>query len=703
MNMNSRLNLNGRDGSRGKYQTDGRTAVVEADEYWAAASGKKCSNYLMQYQHQWGDYYSGSTLQITWLRNYLAYYLAAVHPSMVDSSLIPEGLQGELLRMYTPEMRVALRQLVAIISKLRLSFSCVGMSAGTDVIEEIKIGNGLIDQIVQNERLDIKGPQCLEGSIVCGKWFMKAIWSTERGNNTGYRDDNGRPILSGGVEISNVSIFDTFYDIEFTSKEDRDWMMTRVTRNRWVLMAEHPDLADKIKALPATSERTNYNFFLGNSSFNRDNVDVYEFYARPTPALPKGRILIFSDPDAIYVDDVNKYECIPIEEMTPESMLGTGLGYPKMSDLTGTQEMLDNTISAVASNSASFAVHNVLIPRGSNINTDELLGMRWVSYTPQNVPGGGEPKALNLSATAPETFKFIDMLSAKLQDLSMMSGVLRGNPPPGVTSGTAIATLSASSIETLAPYNLAYYYCLEKTMGHAINAFQKFANLDQIVEIEGKNEQKSVRTFNKQSIANLSGVKISNTNPLMGMISGRIEVAEKLMAMPREMWGDYAAILEGQPLSNLYRGEVSKTDLICMENDKMSQGQAVPALATDDHAKHIQLHVAEISDPEVRLSSKNLQIYMNHVMEHYTLAKQTAPDLLYMAQTGKVPEGGFAPATPPGGTPPAQGSSGAPQAGSELGQNSPEPTQPGLGTAGNMEAEGDVAQPSQDLLGRQPA
>lgn len=661
------------------------------DEYWANSDAKKCANFLMDYQYQWGDYYSGCTMQTTWLRNYLAYYLPAVHPSQVDSSLIPEGLQGELLRMYTPEMRVAIRQLCAIISKLRLSFSCTGIASGSDVIEEIKLGNGIIDQIVQNERLDMKGPSCLEGSIVCGKWFMKTIWSTDKGKETGYRDDNGRLIRSGGVEISQVSVFDSFYDVEFADPQDRDWHMVRVTRNRWTLIAEHPDLADKIRALPATNERTNYNFFLGNRKFNRDNVDVYEFYHKPTPAIPKGRILIFSDSNTIYYNDENKYGCIPIEEMSPENILATGMGYPKMSDLTATQEMLDNTISAAATNSAAFAVQNVLMPRGSNINTDEIYGMRFVSYTPQNIPGGGEPKALNLSATAPETFKLIELLSSKIQSLSMLSGVLTGNPPPGVTSGTAIATLSASSIEALAPFNLAYYYCLEKVMGHAVNCYQKFADLEQTVEIEGKNSQKTVRNFTKGDIESLAGVKIANTNPLMNQISGRLEIAKELMTMPRGQWADYCAILEGQPLTNLYRGEVSKSDLIMLENEEMGKGTAVPVLATDDHAKHIQLHVAEISDPSVRMNSQYLQVYMNHIMEHYTLSKQTAPDLLYMSQTGQMP-----PTPAPGSAPPPSGPVG-PQGGSELETGG---IKPGLITAGNGQDESDIAEPSQDALGR---
>jgi hypothetical protein len=247
----------------------------------------------------------------------------------------------------------------------------------------------------------------------------------------------------------------------------------------------------------------------------------------------------------------------------------------------------------------------------------------------------------------------------------------------------------------MSPFNLAYYYCLEKTMEHAITCFQKFALSEQLVEIEGKNEQRSTRTFTRDDIKNLSGVKISNTNPLMGMISGRMEVADKLINMPRNLWGEWCSVLEGQPLSNLYRGEVSKYDLIAMENDKMAQGVKVPVLATDDHAKHIQLHVAEISDPEIRLSGKNLQVYMDHIMEHYTLSKQTAPDLLFMSSTGQTP-----PKPPGAAAPPTLGGGAPPQGvGSELEQ----PTTSALMMAGNGQMNSEVAEPSADLLARQGA
>jgi len=185
--------------------------------------------------------------------------------------------------------------------------------------------------------------------------------------------------------------------------------------------------------------------------------------------------------------------------------------------------------------------------------------------------------------------------------------------------------------------------------------------------------------FNKESIKNLSGVKIITTNPLMQTISGRVEIAKEMMSLPRDMWADYAMILEGEPLENLTKDVVDQKHLVQLENEQMAQGVAVPALATDNHAQHIKGHAIPLNDPSVRLNGQVNQIYLDHIMEHYTLSKQTAPDLMYMVQTGMMP---VAAPPPPGG---------APQAG---------PMPQVEATQGAPEIGGDVADPAQDLLNR---
>jgi hypothetical protein len=643
------------------------------DKYWLHEDGATVANYLLDYHSKW-DVWNNSPFKQAWVRNFLAYYSPVINTVSWDTSLVFEGVQGELTRMYTPKARTLIRQLVSLTTKQRLAVQASAQVSGTDVIQEVKLANALSDQIIQNQRLDVKIDQLVEGALVCGNWFLKTCWRTDMGQPY-TRDENGTLIFTGGVEITANSVFDVYYDITYPHWDQITWAECRTIKNKWDLIAQHPELEKEILALAPISEARGPNTWFERTLVDEDSVFVYEFYARPSPSLPKGRMVFYSDDKTIYYDGDNEYEGIPIEPMTPEMVMSCGLGYPIFSNIIASQEMFDNSLSAIATNQGQFAVQSVAVARGANINVQELNGMRFVSYTPQNVSGGGKPEALQLTQSSPETFKFIDVLNDIMNDLSGVNGALRGAPPPGVTSGTAIATLSANALEFTQSISKAFQQCFEKTMKHAITCYQKFAKLPQTVELKGKNNQVSHQDFVGDQIKNISGIKFITANPLMQTISGRLEIAEKLMAMPKDLWPSYVSILEGRPLSEIYKTELSSEDLIQMEDEQLMKGIDVPALATDDHAAHIVSHAGLMNDPAIRMNGPTIGTILAHIEQHKQLAQTTDPFLLGIIRTGKIPD------MPPPSAP--------------MGRGAP-PTPGGLPANNTNQA----AEPAQDALNR---
>ncbi len=614
-------------------------------QYWLHGDSKTAIKYLEEYHYKW-SIFSTSPFRQAWLRNFLAYYSPVINPGSWDTSLIFDGIQGELIRMFTPKARTLVRQLVTIATKQRLSFQAIAETSGSDVIKDVKLANALADQIVMNERLDQKGDSLVEGSIVTGNWFTKATWRTDRGNPY-TRGNQGELIYTGAAEISLSSVFDTFYDISYSEWQQVPWVEVRTQKVRWDLIAQFPDLEREIRALPSAMEARGTNTWFDRTMIDEDSVFVYEMYARPCPSLPEGRMVIYSDDQTCYYDGINPYGTVPVEPMMPEGVMTSGIGYPQFSNITAPQEMYDNCISSIATNNAAFAVQNVAVARGANINVNELNGMRFISFTPQNVPGGGVPQPLQLTQTAPETFKFAEMLGNIQQDLFNINGALRGTPPPGVTSGVAIATLSANSLEFTQNISRAYQQCMEKTMMHAVNAYKKFGKLESSVMLNGKNNQVVYQKFKGvDDLKNISGVKILVSNPLMQTVAGRIEVAEKLLALPKEYWPKYVSILEGRPLQDIYKGDLSQEDLIDSEDELLLNGKQTPVLATDDHGLHVQSHAALLNDPLVRSGNSSMEIILQHIEEHKNLSQMTDPYLMAMVRTGKVPMGQTPPASP---------------------------------------------------------
>ena len=667
-------------------------------EFWLYQDPEEIANKLIEYHTNWYSW-NGSPFKQMWLRNYLAYYSPVIHPSSWDTSLIFEGVQGELTRFYTPKARTLIRQLTAVVTKQRLAFKASAKTEGTEVLNEVKLANSLVDQIVTSQRLDIKGDMLCEGGLVTGVWFTKATWRTDLGEPH-VRDGNGKVVTTGSCEISLHSPFNVFYNM-MLPWEQQPWAEVRVKRNRWDLIADFPDFEDAIKSLPSVAEEKGPYSWVDSTLSESDQVYVYEFYHRPSPALPDGKMMVYCDDQTIFYHGENLYGDIPIEPNLPEAVLDTGIGYSKLTDLSGCQEMFDNSLSAVATNQSQFAVQNIAIPRGANINVQEINGMRFLSYTPTQVPGGGKPEPLQLTKTAPETFKFTDKLEELMQDMSYLNGAMTGNLPAGVSSGTAIATLSANSIEFITSISKSYNLCWEKTMMHAINAYKHFAETKQTLKIEGKGGQVTHQEFNKDDIKNVSGTTLETVNPLMKTFAGRLEIGEKLLTTPKDIWPEYVSILEGRPLTEIYKGDIGQIDLITQENESLENGESPISLATDDHPLHIQKHADLLADVGNRENGENVQAILDHIAKHYELLKQGDPVLLGIIKTGRVPEGGL----PPQGPPP-QGAGGPPPPGGPApgGGGPPPPPPPPMdmpAPGGDRPAPvGDVAQPTQDLLQR---
>lgn len=616
------------------------------NEFWLLDEGEKIVRLMARMHNEWGIY-STSPFRTAWVRNTLAYYSPVLHPGSWDTSLIFEGLQGELVRMYTPQARTMTRQMVTLVTKNPLSLKAMAEVMNNNIMDTMKLGNAVAAQIVETQRLDHKKKQLTECAIVSGIAFLYTRMRTDRGDKEPILDADGAIVYDGAIDMTVHTPFDVYYDSTIPVWDDVPWVEVRTVKSRWDLIAQHTELTDEILALPSMATVSGVRTWFERITQNEDMVFCYEMYVRPCAAIPKGRMIMYSGEKCIYYDGHNEYGCIPIEPMIPEQVMGSTLGYPQFTNLMACQEMFDNSISAQATNLSAFAVQNIAVPRSANVNVQEIGGMRFTFYTPQNIPGGGKPEAMNLMSSSPENYKFADFMENQMMKMINLNGALRGAPPSGASSGVAIATLSANAIEFTTSLQEAMNDCIGRSIKHALNCLVTFgSNTERYVMMSGTNDQLISKPYKGSDLKSVAGIRIAMQNPLMQTIAGRLEISEKLLQMPRDLWGDYVSILEGQPLANLTKDELSEDDLIEAENEEMSKGNPVPSLITDDHAKHIKKHAAALNDPRIRLQGQFNQVFLEHIQEHYRLAMEQDPMLTAMIRTGKMPEGGIQPPPP---------------------------------------------------------
>jgi hypothetical protein len=608
-------------------------------EYWFAKESRSLANDLMETSNQWLTYGTNFVAQ-SWVRNLIAYYSPILTPSDWTSALSYEGEQGELIRMVIPHARNLVQQSLSLTCRNRLAFKAVAESRGMSVAKEARLASSVCQKIIREQDLETKRRMLAEHAMVLGMGWMFSTWETDKGELI-RPDFDGSGIFSGDLEISVVSVLDVTWDVRVQELDKLQWINRRRIRNRYDLIAQRPELKQEILNLPPIRQRSDYTITTGMIEKFDDAVYVWEAYHVPSPSLPEGRMIIYGDSNTIFYDGPNIYGKLPCVPVRPETVMGMGYGYPSFSNLLAAGEMLDTSISSIATNNAQFAVQSVIAPREGNVGAESMNGMNYIFYTPQNVPGGGKPEALQLTQSSPETFKFVDMLYSMITDLSSLNSAVRGNPPAGVTSGTAIATLTANALEFLDALTGAMDVAFEKLMRNCFEIYQKFNQTGLPVVVYGKNRQASMESFTGRDIDTVKDIEFQRVNPLMRTLSGRISQAETLLQnglikKPQEYFG----ILDGEPLDVLYAVEQSESDLEQAENDRIMKGEVVRALITDDHAAHMRCHSIILNDTDLRANPDDprLKAALDHIMEHAQLMLQQDPMITAAIRTGQMPQ-----------------------------------------------------------------
>lgn len=654
-------------------------ANVSNEKYWWAEEDPK--KVVQKLQNSDGDVVGNTAMQEAWARNIQAYFSNIIRAENWDTSLNFGGTQGELVEMMVPMARSLIRQLVSIVTKQRLSFSVLSETGKQGTLETARLGSALCKQIIRDQQLDIIYENMYEHSLLTGMGFFYTQWRTDKGEYF-TTDANGQDHYNGDLEISAPTVWDMKFDASIPDPKCWHWAEVRTIHNRWDLIAQFPDLADELKKVPSILESQNrFMASIEASPSDADNIYVWAAYHKPSPSLPDGRMVVYASEEAILVNDINHYGCIPIYVCRAEPIPGSSYGYPFISSLLPLQEMLDNTISSIATNNSQFGVQNVSVARGSGVTSEMINGMNFLSYTPTS-DGHGRPEALQLTQSAPEAWKFIDVLKSMLLDQSMINSALRGDPPTGVTSGAAIATLTTTALEAVASSSKAARDCLRRTMLGSFGVYQRFASVERELIIGDTGNQVSTGKFMGKDLDAIKDITIVENNPMMQTQAGRDENAKEAMAtgLVTDLKA-YFAIKEGAPTSVLYENELTEEDLVKRENEAMINGEPVLALNTDDHAYHIMIHAIPLKDPRVRFSGEKNKAILAHMLEHYQMAQQVDPIFAGMVKTGKMPEGGMIPPMQMGGAAPAQ------EGGQLSGQPGGQPAKP--------------AKPSEDMLGRQ--
>ncbi len=614
------------------------------EKYFAADTGDKAVAHIQRKADSWYKNFKSDNYLDLIRRSWYAYHGKYYE---LDHSISFGGESGELVNLPVNHYRNIAQHMLTMTTATRPSFQPRSINTDYESQVQTTLAHGLLDYYMREKRLEVYLKNAVEYAIVFGSGFIKMEWDSTSGKIYDYiepdesedsEEESERepfPVYEGDVKFTNLSPFDVVFDSTKETVEQNDWVVCRTFVNRFDLAKKYPEMREKILSVPTKENLFNAKVYASPQD-ETDDIALYEFFHKRTDAVPEGRYMMYLDADIVLMDTVMPYRDLPIYRIAPANMLGTPYGYSPMFDLLPMQDAVNSSYSTIATNQNAFGVQNILNPRGNDVRLNQVgSGMNFIEYDSDV----GKPEALQLTATAPETFNFLNMMISSMETISGVNSVVRGNPESSLKSGNALALVQSQAIQFINGLQQSYILLIEGVGTGLINLLKDFAKVPRIAEISGVSNRTKIKEFTGENLSSVNRVVVDVGNFLAQTTAGRTQMADNLIQMgliktPEE----YFSVINTGKLEVLTEGQTNQNLLIRAENERLMDGDSdVMATAVDAHSQHIREHLNVLADPDLRLNTELSARVLAHIQEHIDLLRTTDPNLLALIGEQPLP------------------------------------------------------------------
>lgn len=635
---------------------NGVGAPPSTDQYFATLKPTELAAECNRWVDDYAKYLVDTGRSELWRRAYTTYYNGIYRLGSVQRA----GETGEFYSLTTNHYRNLLTHMLVMTTSQRPAFEPRATNTDHKSQAQTIVASGILDYYNRDKEMDKSLGLATEYNLIFGEAFVSVEWDTDKGDVYSQSPMGGDPIRQGDVSFNVYSPLEVMSDFTRNKDEGRQWRIVRELKNKYDLAKKYPDMKDRIMNFSWDPKYPWINLFDVRIAHQQDMIPVYRFYHEKTRSLPNGRMFVYVSNDCWLFDGVLPYEEIPVYRMAAAEQQGSIWGYSIGFDLLPVQEAIDGLVSTILTNQGKFGVQNILMPAGSTISPLQLMdGLNLINYDPKL----GKPESLNLTDTPAEIFNFLASLVDTMETIAGVNSVARGNPEASLKSGAALALVQSMAIQFNSGLQKAYAKLLEEVGTALINILKVYAKTPRIAAIAGKSNRSYLKEFTGQDLSAINRVTVDMGNPLSRTTAGKVNMADALLGANLISDPDqYIQVITTGKLEPMIEGKQAELMLIRAENEQLSEGGNVTAIALDNHAQHILEHKCVLASPESRANPQIVQNTLNHCMEHIRLWQTTDPSLLaMMGQTPPPPQqmppgaGAPVPGADPSAPPPGTG------------------------------------------------
>lgn len=618
-----------------------------SDEYWAAEpDSTNFASILAGKVRSWGDF-TRSSSYFAWCRKaWKLYYNLSFSENEYEIGTVALGDNGELVGVNVGHLRNLIQHRLNLTTKERPALRCRAVNADLESQRQTELGQGLVDYYLRTTKAEQYLHNAVEQSLIFAEGFLVQTWNPNAGADTDGDPNQERVIREGDLHYENATPWNVVRDLGVTDWEDHKWIAVRGHRNKYELAAEFPEFQDAILSAPQWTEipleEGSQPFAEQNYLQETDEVEIIQFWHKDMDCLPGGRYTLVCGKEALLDLDMDLQD-LPVHRCLASVMLLTPFGYAPAWDLIAVQELINSTVSAIASNQDAFANQKVYGgPPGNDVTVEEI------SENFSVIRAEVKPEGIDFLQPQPEVFKFLETLTQTGEYLAGVDSITRGQPQYETTSGAYAALLAAQSASFAGTLIRSYHSLIETVGTSMLRILKTYATSERVTTIAGKHNKIYQKHWTSDDLAAIDRVVVEITNPMLNTTAGKLQYAQ--MAVETGLVKDMDKLLEvfmtGQT-DSLLEGERAQLSATREENELAIEGQEIPPpIPEDNHVLHLKEHAALFGSSEARQNPALRAAIQPHMMEHLQLFltdpnTQILQSALYGMQmpAGGAPEG----------------------------------------------------------------
>lgn len=585
-------------------------------EYRFSKKGDDLAKVILDDVSDFQDYVINRGIAKQWIKNQ-DYIEQKFYESYEGDDIVDAGQQGEYKAMAFNHFRNIYKHMYNQVTANTPAYTCTATNTDLESKKSTQVGKRVVDYYHKVKRFEDYMNSATDKAIAHGDGYLVVEFDPTIGRKIGL-DNKGKFIYEGDFKPTVRTVWDVFFDYNKESKKDWVYCTFRKRLNKFDVAATFPKHKDAIVGLTDYRLNDRYAQYINNGSDidNKDSDDifVYGFYHKESPALPNGKYcLVAGDCDSgsvmLYESDKNFYkDKLPVFPISPGEYLTDCFGFTDLNICRGPQELMNVILSGMASNAIASGSQNIWAGSpGNNIDIQTTVDGMNLFYSDQ------KPEVIDFYQENPGMMKLLGLCKSTMETLSGQNSVVRGDVAgaPNLKSGVAIATVINMALQFSMGLAKSYYALFEDVYSFMLDTLKSVANEQRLIEIVGKKREQDVEYFTKDDLKGISRVVVERVNPVSKSYSGSIEIGMELLQLGQITPEQFFDLINTGNIDFATENKERMMDLITAYKDGLLKGEQLPAIPGINHRLFMQEIQSLLFDKDIMVNPERANILQN--------------------------------------------------------------------------------------------